>query len=251
MIANKANVKVNALSINIDPVFKDPEYNVIKWDQAVTNYQARATWSQVENAESYGIFTVKPDGRAFFSPSNAGQFKVGCSVQYLDSVTNSWKLVNQDLTITVTKDGDECECVCEVEISSKEGNIITKQTDGLFAPTQDGETIFRNAGVIMSALTAVYERDGKIYPLDYRDGENISLLAGITISSGDIGRSIQVRTQGFLDDDNFNWSAGRVYLGIEGRLTQVPPKDGYMVVFGSAVSNKRLNINIQDVIKLE
>lgn len=251
MIANKVNVKVDALGINIDPVFKDPKYKVIKWDQAVENYQARATWSEIDNSQSYGIFTVNPDGTAVFKPTTAGTFIVKCSVQYLDPVTNTWKLVNQDLTITVVKTNSGCECVCEVEISSKEGNVLTKETDGLYVPTQDNELIYRPAGVVMSALTVVYEKNGRIYPLDYRDGDNISLLAGITIAAGDVGRSIQVRTQGFLNDDSFNWEIGRVYLGMEGRLTQVPPTSGYLVVFGSAVSNKRLNINIQDVIKLE
>jgi hypothetical protein len=249
MIGNRFKLKLNAGSLKIDPAFKGKDYVVVKWETALQKYQAKATWPDQENAESYGILTIDNEGRASFVPTKEGQFTLKCMVRYRDDVTNEWAQIENSVTITVLK-SDESNCICEVKISAKEQNIISKETDGLYVPNQDKNIVKRIAGETISALLAVYELDNKIFKLDFRDGEHITLLTGLTNSAADIGGAIDVHVSGIIEDASFNWTLGRVYIGVDGRLTQTPPATGYLLCIGSAVSKTRINLNFQDPIKL-
>jgi hypothetical protein len=114
-----------------------------------------------------------------------------------------------------------------------------------------GAAVERQAGETLSALRAVYELDGQVFALDYRDAEHIDLLSGITLSAAEVGTPINVQSLGPLDDSAWNWQPGPVWLGANGALTQTPPADGYDVLIGAAVSATRLLLNLQPPIDLE
>uniref|UniRef100_A4XZD6 Uncharacterized protein n=1 Tax=Ectopseudomonas mendocina (strain ymp) TaxID=399739 RepID=A4XZD6_ECTM1 len=114
-----------------------------------------------------------------------------------------------------------------------------------------GAAVERLAGETLSALRAVYELDGHVFALDYRDSEHIDLLLGVTLTAADPGQPINVQRLGAVDDDGWNWQPGRVWLGSAGSLTQTPPADGYDVLLGAAVASGRLLLNLQDPIELE
>lgn len=114
-----------------------------------------------------------------------------------------------------------------------------------------GSAIQRSAGTTLSALRAVYEQDGQVFALDYRDPDHIDLLLGITLSAAAAGAVVNVQRSGVLDDSNWSWTPGRVYLGTNGQLTQLPADDGYSVLLGVATSATRLILNLQDPIELE
>ncbi|MFI8479631.1 hypothetical protein ACIGCM_03580 [Pseudomonas sp. NPDC078700] len=114
-----------------------------------------------------------------------------------------------------------------------------------------GSALQRQAGETLSALLVVYEQDDQVFRLDYRDGENIDQMLGITLSAADIGADLNVQRSGPLDDAGWNWALGRVWLGANGSLTQTPALDGYDVLIGSAVSATRIILNLQDPIELE
>lgn len=120
------------------------------------------------------------------------------------------------------------------------------------APGPAGGSAFqRLAGQTLSALRAVYELDGEVFVLDYRDAAHINLALGITLTAAQVGEPINVQRSGVLDDAGWSWTAGPVWLGVDGALTQAPPADGFDVLIGSAVSATRLILNIQDPIDLE
>lgn len=249
MNTNKAIIRLEFDKINVEPVLRDKNNNIISWDDAVSVYNATATWTSVENAELYGIFTINETGRAHFTPMSKGQFFVNCLVRYQDSVTDEWVEINQNLTISITQSASGGDC-CEILISTKDNNVITKEVDGLYVPSQDPSLNVRIAGESLSALLAVYELNGKVFKLDFRDGVHITLFSGLTKTAADTDGRIELLNGGVIDDDSFNWVVGRVYIGINGRLTQVPPNDGYLLCVGSAVSKTRLNLNFQDPINL-
>jgi hypothetical protein len=113
-------------------------------------------------------------------------------------------------------------------------------------------TFVRSAGQTLSALVVVWEDEtGIVYPADYRDDANIDFIVGVTITSTAIGNEITIQRSGSLDAVGLNLTAGRVWLGATGSLTQVPPLDGYDVLIGYATSDQRLYIDIKDNIKLE
>lgn len=114
-----------------------------------------------------------------------------------------------------------------------------------------GSAFERIAGQIISALRAVYELDGQVFYLDYRDAAHINLLLGITLTAAHALDPVNVQGSGVLDDDSWNWAPGPVWLGPAGTITQTPPADGYDVLIGAAMSATRLTLNIQDPITME
>lgn len=131
--------------------------------------------------------------------------------------------------------------------------LVAGGTQGQAGPPgpEGGAALPRTAGQLLSALRAVYELNGQVFYLDYRDAEHIDLLLGVTLTAASLGSPINVQRSGALDDSNWNWTPGRVWLGIEGALTQTPPADGFDVLLGAAVSATRITLNIQDPIELE
>lgn len=114
-----------------------------------------------------------------------------------------------------------------------------------------GTAIQCSAGATLSALRAVYELNGQVFALDYRDTEHIDLLLGVTLTAADQGHPVNVQRLGAIDDDAWSWQPGRVWLGADGALTQNPPTDGFDVLIGAAVASGRLLLNLQDPLELE
>lgn len=114
-----------------------------------------------------------------------------------------------------------------------------------------GSAVQRTAGATLSALRAVYELDGQVFYLDYRDAAHIDLLLGITLTAATAGQPINVQRAGPIDDSGWNWTPGRIWLGVDGALTQTPPTDGFDALIGAAVSATRITLNITDPIELE
>lgn len=112
-------------------------------------------------------------------------------------------------------------------------------------------SIKKIAGETLSALTCVYERDGVVNKLDYRDSINIDYFLGITTTAGNPGDKVTVQRLGQMSDNFWNLSLDRVYLGANGSITQTPPEDGYDVLIGMATNPKTIVFNIQDPIELE
>lgn len=115
----------------------------------------------------------------------------------------------------------------------------------------EGTVFDRIAGEVVSALRAVYEVDGVVFYLDPDDNEHIDLMLGVTISAAQEGDSVRVQRIGVIDDNSWNWSPGRIWLGPHGSLTQTPPSGRFDMLIGSALSAKRIVLNIQDSILLE
>ena len=107
------------------------------------------------------------------------------------------------------------------------------------------------AGETVSALRAVYELDGVIFVLDYRDSDHIDQILGVSLTAATTGEPVNVQRSGAMDDANWAWVLGRVWLGADGVLTQSPPADGFDVLIGCAVSATRITLNISEPIDLE
>lgn len=113
-----------------------------------------------------------------------------------------------------------------------------------------GTAVVRTAGETISALRAVYEEDGEVFVLDYRDQDHIDQLLGITLNAGASGAPITVQRILDITDAAWAWTPGRVYLGADGALTQTPPSTGFHVLIGAAVSATRITLNLQDPISI-
>lgn len=116
---------------------------------------------------------------------------------------------------------------------------------------ENGSAIVRQAGETISALKFLYEFDGQVFALGNVDEVNIYRWVGIALNAADPGEQVTIQRSGSLEDSNWNWVDGeRVYLGLNGTLTQTVPVVGYQQLIGTAVSTKRILLNIQDPIEL-
>lgn len=108
----------------------------------------------------------------------------------------------------------------------------------------------KTAGETLSALVCVYERDGVVKKLDYRDSENIHYLLGITVTAAASGSTVMVQRIGQISDDWWSLTVGRIYLGVNGAISNTAPTTGYDVLLGMATTPKSITLNIQDPIEL-
>ncbi|WP_240466932.1 hypothetical protein [Comamonas sp. lk] len=116
-----------------------------------------------------------------------------------------------------------------------------------------GQVLQRTAGMDTSALLVVYEDlNGAVWPADPDVERDVLALLGVTVSAAAGGQPINVQRLGHIDDAAWQLQPGkRVFLGRQGRLTQEPPKAGYDVLIGMALTASRLLLNFQDPIELE
>ncbi|TRO41719.1 hypothetical protein EQ832_01510 [Pseudomonas sp. ALS1131] len=117
------------------------------------------------------------------------------------------------LTVTDAK-GDPGKSAYQVWL--EQGNTGS-ESDFFQAIGANGVVLERTAGAQLSALVAVYERDGTVYPLDYRDSEHIDLLLGITVAASQIGAQLPVKRSGSITDSGWNWLPGRATWALKAR----------------------------------
>lgn len=115
-----------------------------------------------------------------------------------------------------------------------------------------GQAMERIAGVAISALRVVYEDAlGRVFPLDATDDAHIFSILGIALTAADAGRAVSVQRSGPIDDASWGWVPGqRVYLGAAGGLSGEPAEEGFHVFVGTAVSQQRLLLSLQDPVQL-
>lgn len=108
----------------------------------------------------------------------------------------------------------------------------------------------RIAGDTVSALRVVFEDETGIAHLDPTDDDQVAALIGISITAGEEGAEIRVRTSGTIDDAGWSWTPGFVFAGADGTLTQTPPVAGWEIVIGYAPSATRLNLTFDEPVLL-
>ena len=149
---------------------------------------------------------------------------------------------------------DESEIIIEVDTDVE---VLEAAAQGPRGPQgipgpAGGAAFIRVAAVTLSALVVVWEDSaGLVRPLDYRDEEHAALLCGLTITSADAGQDVTVQRIGPLDAAGLGLIPGRVWLGVDGRLTQAPPQDGCDILVGNATADERIYLNFNEAIYLE
>ncbi|AVS68122.1 hypothetical protein C8245_22865 [Paracidovorax avenae] len=162
-------------------------------------------------------------------------------------------VVRQEVSVVATTDAG-ATVVAEVE-----GQPAVVVTVGIPGPAGSpgapgpagGAAVQRIAATSLSALRAVYELNGVVRLLSADDALHIDFLLGITLTAAQAGEPVNVQRLGVMEDGGWSWTPGRVFLGVDGALTQAPPTSGYDVLIGSATSPTRIALNFQDPIALE
>lgn len=149
---------------------------------------------------------------------------------------------------------DESEIIIEVDTDVEVLEAAAQGPRGPQGPPgpAGGAAFIRVAAVTLSALVVVWEdAAGLVHPLDYRDEAHAALLCGLTITSAGAGQDVTVQRAGPLDAAGLGLVPGRVWLGVDGRLTQTPPQDGCDILVGNATADERIYLNFNEAIYLE
>jgi len=154
------------------------------------------------------------------------------------------------------RESAQIECEYAVVLEAPQVEVITiggqgpPGRQGIPGP-DGGAALQRQAGEVLSALTAVYELNGRVFALDQADSEHIDFMLGVALTAAETGLPLNIQRSGAIDDATWDWSPGPVWLGPAGSLTQIPPVTGFDLLVGTAVSEKRLILNLQEPIELE
>lgn len=102
------------------------------------------------------------------------------------------------------------------------------------------------AGEAISGHRAVrFDAAGAVWLADKDSAALAPLTAGISEGAAILGAQVAVRMLGTLVEPSWSWSAGPVWLGDDGQLTQTPPTTGALVQVGVPVSSTVLRIDPQ------
>ncbi|MNM46280.1 hypothetical protein D3C81_572170 [compost metagenome] len=114
-----------------------------------------------------------------------------------------------------------------------------------------GESVVRQAGEAISALRAVYEKNGQVFYLDPTTADApVDYFLGITTSATQAGGDVIVQRSGTIDDNGWGWANGLVYVGAAGVLTQAVPTIGWELVVGASPSPARINLDFDEPVLL-
>lgn len=79
---------------------------------------------------------------------------------------------------------------------------------------------------------------------------NVFAIAGLTTASASIGGVVTAANDGAVTFAGWSWTAGPVFLGADGTLTQTLPATGFAVVIGRG-DGTRLFINLQPPVAVQ
>ena len=153
-------------------------------------------------------------------------------------------------SVTLVVEDSPCAGSGGAVVSPDAGNQLKEQPNGLMVHA--GMRVTRKAGSTISALVGVCELpDGTVQPLDYRDAAHIDQLVGVTLTSASAGAEVTIQRSGQIDAAGLSLTAGRVWLGQSGQLTQTPPETGFDILLGYATAEQRIYLDPQPAITLE
>lgn len=104
-------------------------------------------------------------------------------------------------------------------------------------------TISRLAGEAIGGHRAVKVlADNKAWLASPADAD-VEAVVGLTDNAASTGDALTIRFAGELTHLGWSWTAGPVWLGAGGTLTQVVPTSGAIIRIGEAVGPTAININ--------
>ncbi|WP_282275185.1 hypothetical protein [Stenotrophomonas sp. PS02297] len=135
-------------------------------------------------------------------------------------------------------------------IAAGEG-IHIENGDGVAGdPVVSLAPLARPAAATVSALRLLSEGADGVRHLDPSDDDSVAGMLGVSLTAGDLGADIKIKTGGTVDDTGWSWAPGFVFAGPAGTLTQAQPVSGWEIVVGYAPSPTRLNLTFDEPVKL-
>ena len=107
-----------------------------------------------------------------------------------------------------------------------------------FISYENGETIPKFSVVYVGS-------NDKLYVADQSNPDKSDHIVGLTIRGyTSLNITVEVASFGLVENSDWNFSVGEVYLGTNGRLTQTKPVSGTVLIMGRAIRSNRLFISM-------
>lgn len=104
-------------------------------------------------------------------------------------------------------------------------------------------------GEILSALKVVRSSLTGVRLASADDGISVESVLGITLTAANLNESVQVIVSGEMQDASWNWVAEKkLFLGLNGNLTQSVPTTGQLICLGVAITANKILVHIRDAI---
>lgn len=114
--------------------------------------------------------------------------------------------------------------------------------------TGGGSGLSGIAGATINGHRVVaWQADGT---LAHAQPSNLFAIAGLTTSAASTGALVVPLSEGAVTFSGWSWTAGPVFLGADGTLTQTLPSTGWAVVIGRG-DGTRLFINVQPPVAVQ
>lgn len=113
---------------------------------------------------------------------------------------------------------------------------------------RDGDVVAnlvsRLAGDVIQSLRMVRSDGVSAFPIDTGDDSQAEQVLGLALQSVTDGSAVQILIGGRQSAVEWSWSAGPIWCGPAGELTQTPASDGWLMQVARAVSATEINIDI-------
>lgn len=148
-----------------------------------------------------------------------------------------------------------------VNVYQEDTEVVLPQTDkvvdilvsgpGTAASGSTSPAVFTlQAGEDLGANRVVYANGGQALYADRRQVTHLGRVVGLTTHSATAGQDIEVQAFDDMTLVSWSWVPGSLWLGIEGRMTQTRPTDGFLLRVARALSPTVIAIDIDDGIIL-
>lgn len=146
-------------------------------------------------------------------------------------------------TISVTADTSSSDACAEVAVASAEA-VYAKGPKG--DPGPGFTEITLTAGSALGGHRAVIaDGSSQAQYADHSIPEHLGRVVGITTGAAVMGADVAVTTSGEVIEPSWDWTAGKIFLGINGLLTQLAPTTGFIQVIGVALSPTKMLVDLQ------
>ena len=112
--------------------------------------------------------------------------------------------------------------------------------------TVEGDALVRLAGAVaLSGHRVVrFAADGARY-VSVDDLSHADTAIGITTGASAAGAMALIQTSGLLTEPSWNWAPGPVFAGLDGMLTQTPPRAAFEQRVGTSVGPTRILVEVE------
>lgn len=178
---------------------------------------------------------------------------------------------NNNIVVTSTElENTVLESIIPVLVENTEYNTVQVSTEHTTVVTNNNTDLVVSSsgsqgpqGIQGESLTSVTYIAGEplggnrvvsvnaLGTLVYPDLSSYTNILGITISSANLGATVEVQIVGTMTEPSWNWVPDYpIYAGTNGLLTQTPPESGLLYVVGYAITPNKIFIDKQQPILL-